>query len=78
MRADGLLAEVRRERQLPPPRTLRLIRLTAGVSQARLAHELGIGRVSVARYELGMRKPRGDLLARYLELLESLQAEVQL
>lgn len=78
MSADGLVAEVRRERQLPAPRTCRLIRLTAGVSQARLATELGIGRVSVARYELGTRKPRGALLARYIELLEALQAEVRL
>jgi transcriptional regulator with XRE-family HTH domain len=78
MSADDLLEEVRRERALPPPRTLRLIRMTAGVSQARLAHELGIGRVSVARYELGTRKPRGALLARYIELLEALQSEVRL
>lgn len=49
MSAGGLVEEVRRERQLPPPRVLKLLRQTAGVSQARLARELGVGRVSVAR-----------------------------
>jgi transcriptional regulator with XRE-family HTH domain len=78
MSAGELVEEVRRERQLPPPRVLKLIRQTAGVSQARVAKELGVGRVSVARYELGLRKPRGALLERYLGLLESLQAEVRL
>jgi transcriptional regulator with XRE-family HTH domain len=75
---DGLVEEVRRERQLPAPRVLKLIRQTAGVSQARVAKGLGVGRVSVARYELGTRKPRGALLARYIELLEALQSEVRL
>jgi len=75
---SALADEVRRERLLPAPRVLKLIRQAAGVSQARVARELGVGRVSVARYELGQRKPRGDLLARYLVLLEELQAEVRL
>jgi transcriptional regulator with XRE-family HTH domain len=76
MSVGNLLEEVRRERQLPPPRVLKLLRQTAGVSQARLARELGVGRVSVARYELGQRKPRADILVRYLALLESLQVQL--
>lgn len=64
------------ERRLPSARVLRLIRLEAGVSQQRLADELGVHRTSVARWEGGNRRPRGDRLDRYLTLLESLQVRL--
>lgn len=70
---SGLVAEVRAARRLPPPRLAREIRAAAGVSQARLASELGVQRVTVARWESGSRRPRGALLIRYLDLLEQLQ-----
>jgi transcriptional regulator with XRE-family HTH domain len=74
--AQSLVAEVQRERQLPSARVLKGIREMAGVSQQRLADELGVHRVSVARWEIGTRRPHGELLGRYLELLEALQVQL--
>jgi transcriptional regulator with XRE-family HTH domain len=72
-----LVEEVRRARRLPPPPLARAIRETAGVSQQRLADELGVHRVSVARWELGLRRPRGRLLVAYTDLLDALRRETQ-
>jgi transcriptional regulator with XRE-family HTH domain len=72
----ALVAEVRLARQLPSPRIAKLIREEAGVSQQRLADELGVNRVTVARWELGLRRPRGSHLERYSELLDALRAEL--
>ncbi|MDQ2960406.1 MAG: helix-turn-helix domain-containing protein [Candidatus Dormibacteraeota bacterium] len=74
----GLAEEVRRERQFPSPVVLRLVREAAGVSQQRLAAELGVSRFTVLRYEAGRRRPRGAVLQRYMAVLEALQAEVGL
>lgn len=68
-----LLDEVAVARRLPSPAMARAIRAAAGVSQARLAAELGVQRVTVARWEAGKRRPRGELLAAYVELLEGLR-----
>jgi transcriptional regulator with XRE-family HTH domain len=51
----------------------REIRKAAGVSQAQVAAELGVQRVTVARWETGLRKPSPRLLERYVELLEQLR-----
>jgi transcriptional regulator with XRE-family HTH domain len=72
-----LLEEVRRARRLPPPALARAIREAAGVSQQRVADELGVHRVSVARWELGRRRPRGQLLVAYNDLLDALRRETQ-
>lgn len=74
---DDLIAEVRAHQRLPRPADARAIRLTAGVGQTRLAKELGVHRVTVARWELGTRHPRGRLLERYVELLGVLQREAR-
>jgi transcriptional regulator with XRE-family HTH domain len=66
------LAEEVSASRLPRPVTRRDIRLAAGVSQARLADELGINRVSLARYECGMREPQGELRKAYAALLREL------
>jgi transcriptional regulator with XRE-family HTH domain len=71
-----LTEEVLRSRRLPPPAVARAIRHEAGVSQHRLAVELGVHRVTVARWELGMRVPRGSLRLRYADALNELQREV--
>lgn len=71
-----LLAEVKLRRRLPGPALARQIRLNAGLSQARLARELGVQRVTVARWESGQRRPRGEIAARYAQLLIALQNEV--
>lgn len=43
------------------------------MTQDRLATELGVNRVTVARWELGEREPRGNLRLAYAELLRQLQ-----
>lgn len=50
----------------------RAIRLAAGVSQREIAEELGVDRVTVARWELGTRQPTGELLLRYMHLLNDI------
>jgi len=72
-----LVEEVRQARRLPPPQLAKAIREAAGVSQQRLADELGVHRVSVARWELGQRRPRGQLLTAYTALLDALRQETQ-
>jgi DNA-binding transcriptional regulator YiaG len=75
-----LTKEILEARRLPPPLVARAIRCAAGVSQAQLARELGVRRVTVARWEkvgaAWSRRPRGELRRRYTELLEELQREV--
>lgn len=68
-----LLDEVRTRQPLPSPSLARAIRESVGVSQARLAQELGVDRVTVARWELGVRRPRGDRAASYARLLAALR-----
>lgn len=58
------------------PKLARATREAVGASQEGIARELGVHRVSVARWELGLRRPRGALLHRYLALLERLRQEV--
>lgn len=75
----SLLDEVRQARQapqLPSPSAARLIRISAGVSQERLAQELDVHRMTVNRWETGERTPRGHHRVRYAELLEALRQEV--
>lgn len=72
-----LIEEVRSARRLPPRTLARAIRKAAGVSQTRLAAELGVNRVTVARWESGTRRPSRRLLHPYTELLEALRSEVR-
>ncbi len=74
---SGLLDDVRVDRGLPPPERAREIRSTAGVSRARLATELGVHEVTIARWERGTRVPRGRLRVEYARLLRSLATELQ-
>jgi DNA-binding transcriptional regulator YiaG len=68
-----LVEHVRAARRLPPPAVARAIRASAGVSQQRLADELGVCRVTVARWEIGARTPRGEIRLRYVDLLDQLR-----
>lgn len=52
------------------------VRQASGVTQARIAEELGVTRMAVSRWESGQRRPRGRLLVAYVELLSRLQREV--
>jgi transcriptional regulator with XRE-family HTH domain len=68
-----LIEQVKAARRLPPPAVARAIRDAAGVSQQQLADELGVNRVTIARWELGTRTPGGQLRLRYFDLLEQLR-----
>ncbi len=70
------LAGAAPRRRLPDLEMRRLLRQTCGLSQRQLADAVGVTRASVARYELGLRTPRGDELARYVDALDRLAAEV--
>jgi transcriptional regulator with XRE-family HTH domain len=72
-----LAQEVRRARRLPPPPLARAIRVAADVSQERMAGALGVHRVTLARWETGRRRPRGELLDAYVALLDELRQEAQ-
>ena len=72
----SLIDEVRASQSLPDPRVARLIRVSAGVSQERLARELGVHRMTLQRWESGQRRPRGAHLVQYAQLLHGLRAEV--
>lgn len=68
-----LLDEVRLLRSLPPPEQARGIREAAGVSQVRLADELGVDRSTLIRWERGSHEPTGPRRVRYARILEDLQ-----
>jgi DNA-binding transcriptional regulator YiaG len=70
---SALVEDVRAAKRLPSPAMARAIRLAAEVSQERIATELGIHRVTVARWEAGTRRPRGQLRIAYADLLCQLQ-----
>lgn len=75
----ALLDEVRQAKNaplLPPPNTARMIRVAAGVTQERLAQELGVHRMTVQRWETGERTPRGVHRKMYAQLIDALRAEV--
>jgi transcriptional regulator with XRE-family HTH domain len=66
------LLEVLRRRDLTRPPFAAAIRQAAGATQDDVAEELEVGRVTVARWEAGSRRPRGKLRDRYASLLEEL------
>jgi DNA-binding transcriptional regulator YiaG len=72
MAAMTLIEEVR-SRQLPPLQLRRAIRVAAGVSQVRMAAELGVHRLTFVRWESGTHVPRGEHRAHYASLLSELQ-----
>jgi DNA-binding XRE family transcriptional regulator len=60
-------------RRLPSVRTRRAIRLAAGVSQVRMAAELGVHRLTLISWENGTHQPRGNSAERYARLLDDLK-----
>jgi len=75
MNLAQILSIARTRRQLPAPHLRRLIRRRSGVTQQEMALLLGVSRPSVTRWETGSRTPRGEVLGRYVELLEILAEE---
>jgi DNA-binding transcriptional regulator YiaG len=67
-----LVAEATLGLRLPPPGLAREIRRAAGVSRQRLADELGVHVITVARWERGTRTPRGRLRVAYSRVLAEL------
>jgi transcriptional regulator with XRE-family HTH domain len=53
-------------------RMLAAVRLSGGITQARLAEHLGVHRVTLANWELGNHLPRGDRLARWRAACEEI------
>ena len=69
----GTLAdEVQLMATLPVPAERMAIRRRARVSRERVADELGVQPLAVARWERGTREPRGELRLRYSRLLRML------
>lgn len=60
-------------KRLPTPSLARAIREQARVSQVDVAADLKVHPTTVARWEAGVRRPRGELLVRYVELLDELR-----
>lgn len=71
----SLLEESRLVRRLPTPALAREIRKASGITQARFAEELGVHWTTVARWEAGTRRPRGELRLTYARLLAELAKE---
>lgn len=69
----SIAQEVRARRRLPAPAMAREVRRAAGISQARIAQELGVTPMTVSRWESGSRSPRGEMLVAYVELLDLLR-----
>ena len=61
-------------RGLPEPAECLRIRTDAGIAAADVAAALGVTRQAVDQWERGLRRPRGQLAADYLDLLRALKA----
>ncbi|MCW2496581.1 helix-turn-helix transcriptional regulator [Jatrophihabitans sp.] len=71
---SALLEEVRARHRAFLPEVAKAIRIAAGVSQPRLAAELGVHPMTVYRWEAGTRTPTSSHLVAYVDLLEQLRA----
>ncbi len=67
-----LVEHVERRRRLPSPAVARAVRLAAGVSQQMIADDLDVHRMTVARWEAGERRPRGEMAERWAALIDAL------
>jgi transcriptional regulator with XRE-family HTH domain len=74
---EALSERINTERKLPTPPVRRALREAFGLTQDDLARALQCDRSTVAKYETGDRRPRGDRLSRYVACLEWLAGEFQ-
>ncbi len=72
---EAALLRGRTRRRLPDPAIRRLLRERAGLTQQELADALDVARPTLTRWELSSRTPRGELLVRYLDVLDRLASE---
>lgn len=72
--AEKIRSRLRVHRDLPDPEQRRALREAAGLSQQELANTIGVTRQAVSHWETGARNiPRGQLLDRYVEVLNTLR-----
>ena len=74
-RIASALTEHRRRALLPEPSRRRELRRRVGISQSIIADAIGVSAPTASRIEAGISAPRGDVLARYLQILTLLAAE---
>lgn len=68
----ALMDEVNARRRMPSPAMAREILRESGTTVGRAARELEVAPITVSRYLRGKRMPRGELLVRYVALLDKL------
>jgi DNA-binding XRE family transcriptional regulator len=68
-----MLEKARASARLPLPAVARYIRKSAGVTQADLAADVGVHRITLDRWEQGAAVPRGRNLIRYVASLDKLR-----
>ncbi|MFE1844376.1 helix-turn-helix domain-containing protein [Streptomyces sp. NPDC059515] len=71
--ADKIRSRLRVRLTLPTPAECRQIREGAGLTQAAVADAIGVTPQAVALWESGRRTPRGPLLNRYAEAIETMR-----
>jgi transcriptional regulator with XRE-family HTH domain len=71
-----VLAERRRLQALPPPSVRRALRIGVGASQTDVGRAVGVSRAAIGMYEGGSRRPAGEHLERYLDVLKAFRAEI--
>jgi DNA-binding transcriptional regulator YiaG len=69
--------QVRAGRALPPLALRKAIREAAGVTQAALAVDIGVHRITVVRWESGDREPKGIYRARYATALREIEESLR-
>lgn len=72
---EEALDRARRRKNLPGPVERRLLRMQAGLTQRDVAKCLGTTAAAVSRYESGDRQPHGQILDKYLTVIERLSDE---
>jgi DNA-binding transcriptional regulator YiaG len=70
---EKLSRRIKARRELPPPEVQRALRRGAGASLADVAQVVGATRQAVSLWEWGKRRPRGEQLEAYLEVLRVLR-----
>jgi DNA-binding transcriptional regulator YiaG len=74
---SSLVAEMRRRPRSLPPQVAAAIRDAAGISQVRLAEELHVHRVTLARWEAGTHRPRRASHDAWMDLIAELRAALE-
>lgn len=68
--SQQLRERIHLRKSLPSPPTCRMLRQAAGVSLAGVAEVVGVTPSAVALWETGRRRPSGEHLSAYLEVLK--------